>query len=607
MPNSVSNGVAARRATMAPARIDGHAATCHGVLGDDGLKPLLYRLGLGLLGLCAFWALGMLSANELGKSAALMTTALPGLAGLCLLLRARPAWFSATTLGVIAVFFLDAAMKGFLRDYFGLRPNHLLVLQAVFNTNASETGEFFRHNWRDVAEASAAFAGLFAMAVALERCLSRREAAGARPPLRRGGQIAVATLLAGFLALHLNPTMAKENPLLYWPLRYLDYKGQLAHAEKLQRELEQSMAQRTDWQVQYHGPDRKTVVWVIGESLNRNNMSLYGYARNTTPMLDTLRSDLTVFRDVVSSEPATMASLMKMLTPASLDDPDAWTRQPDLIMLAKEAGFRTYWLSNQVPNDGWLGLVANRADERVFINKGFGRGENNFDGNLLPAFEHALANDAPRKLIVVHLLGAHPTYDMRYPESFARFHNTDDTVMAGLEAQGRSLWVRRLRNEYDNAIAYNDFVVASLIRKTMSTDASADASLLFSSDHAQEVGHTRNHTGQSVADASGYEIPMIVWTRSAIDAQRRASLESRPYQTDQLEHTMLGLLDIGTPYYDASRDVLSDAFVPAPRRINGMAYRPAASVSDAASGAQRARGAQSAGSGGSDGTRREGA
>ncbi|ODP30641.1 phosphoethanolamine transferase [Pandoraea sp. ISTKB] len=543
------------------------------------MKSLLYRLCLGLGGLAAFWALGMISASEYGKSAAIMATALPGLAGLCLLLGARPAWLSATTLGVIAVFFLDAATKGFLRDYFGLRPNHLLVLQAVFNTNASETGEFFRHNWRDVAEASAVFAVLMAGVVALERRLTRREATQPSAPLRRRSKVAVATLFTGFLALHLNPTMAKENPLLYWPIRYFDYKGQLAHADELQRTLEHSMAKPDEWQVQYRGPARKTVVWVIGESLNRNNMSIYGYPRNTTPMLGSLRDDLTVFHDVVSSEPATMASLMKMLTPASLDDPDAWTRQPDLVMLAKAAGYRTYWISNQVPNDGWLGLVANRADERVFINKGAGRGENNLDGNLLPDFEAALAGDAQRKLIIVHLLGAHPTYDMRYPDEFARFDNTDDSVMANLEAQGRSLWVRHARNDYDNAIAYNDYVVSNLIRKTMATSPQSDASLLFSSDHAQEVGHTRNHAGQSVSDASGYEIPMLVWQRDTPRAQTRTAWEARPYQTDRMEHTMLGLLDIETPYYDASQDLLSEAFVPVPRRINGRPYLPSVSAS----------------------------
>jgi heptose-I-phosphate ethanolaminephosphotransferase len=314
-------------------------------------------------------------------------------------------------------------------------------------------------------------------------------------------------------------------------------------------------------------------------------MSLYGYARNTTPMLDAMRKELLVFRDVVSSEPATMSSLMKMFTPADLDEPEGWSSKPDLVMLARAAGFKTFWISNQVPNDGWLGLVSNRADEKLFINKGAGRGENNFDGNLLPGLSASLDDPAPKKLIIVHLLGAHPTYQMRYPGDFSRFDGAADAVAAQLETAQRSLWIRKLRDEYDNAIAYNDFVLGSMIRRMMQCAAADNASLLFSSDHAQEVGHTRDHAGQSVADASGYEIPMLLWTRSFIgkNPDERAMLEYRPYQTDHIEHTVMGLLGIRSAYYEAGRDVLSEQFegedfINGMRRINGAPYEPRAMI-----------------------------
>ncbi|MGC8035291.1 hypothetical protein ACP3WA_24460, partial [Salmonella enterica] len=87
-------------------------------------------------------ALDRISANELAKSSVLMATALPGIAGVFLVLpwmRERPHWFSRAALVIIGVFFLDAAIKGFLRDYFGLRPNPILVLQAIFNTNPAES------------------------------------------------------------------------------------------------------------------------------------------------------------------------------------------------------------------------------------------------------------------------------------------------------------------------------------------------------------------------------------------------------------------------------------------------------------------------------------
>lgn len=547
------------------------------------MEKLVKRLGLGLIGLVFFWALDRISANELAKSSVLMATALPGIAGLFLVLpwwRERPRWFSRATLVIIGVFFLDAAIKGFLRDYFGLRPNPILVLQAIFNTNPAESSEFFRHNGRDLAEALGllllAWTGLWLG----ERWLRRREQGQPAAPWRWRGRAAVGSLLAVFVALHFNPTMAKENPLLFWPIRYLDYREQLAQAASMEADVARNMAHRSDWQVRYAGPERNTVVWIIGESLNRANMSLYGYERNTSPTLEAMRKELIVFRDVVSSEPATMASLMKMLTPADLNDPQAWNRKPDVLMLAREAGFRIHWLSNQPPNDGWLGLVSRRADEQVFINKGAGRGENNFDGNLLPALETALHDPSPKKLIVVHLLGAHPTYDMRYPSQYARFDSVRDGVTEKLEEADRSAWIRQLRNEYDNAMAYNDYVVGSMLKLTMNAAPQDHASLLFSSDHAQEVGHTRNHAGQSVSDATGYEIPMLAWTRSFTgkSPEDKARLEYRPYQTDQLEHTIMGLMGVQSRYYDARHDILSEQFGSGnfhqQRRINGQPYLP---------------------------------
>lgn len=46
-----------------------------------------------------------------------------------------------------------------------------------------------------------------------------------------------------------------------------------------------------------------TLVLVIGESTNRQRMSLYGYPRNTTPELDKLKDQLSVFDNVITRAP----------------------------------------------------------------------------------------------------------------------------------------------------------------------------------------------------------------------------------------------------------------------------------------------------------------
>ncbi len=99
--------------------------------------------------------------------------------------------------------------------------------------------------------------------------------------------------------------------------------------------------------------------------------------------------------------------------------------------------------------------------------------------------------------------------------------------------------------------------------------------LLFSADHGQEVGHTRNHAGQAPAENNGYEIPFLIWESSigaTVDPTSRVVVQKRPYQTDYLDHTVLGLMRVESTYYQPEHDVLSTRFKSMPRRIGGQPY-----------------------------------
>ena len=89
------------------------------------------------------------------------------------------------------------------------------------------------------------------------------------------------------------------------------------------------------------------------------------------------------------------------------------------------------------------------------------------------------------------------------------------------------------------------------------------------------MGYSRNHAGHSASDKSGYEIPMLIWNNEQAQESTaaRAALESRPYQTDKLDATVLGLLKIETRYYAAHDDILSGAFQPVQRFMNGLQYQ----------------------------------
>ena len=75
----------------------------------------------------------------------------------------------------------------------------------------------------------------------------------------------------------------------------------------------------------------QTLVVVIGESHTRHHMSLYGYGRDTNPLLSAQKSRLNVYRDVVSPQVHTIPVLRAALTFADHEHPEKLTEQPSLF------------------------------------------------------------------------------------------------------------------------------------------------------------------------------------------------------------------------------------------------------------------------------------
>jgi heptose-I-phosphate ethanolaminephosphotransferase len=317
----------------------------------------------------------------------------------------------------------------------------------------------------------------------------------------------------------------------------------------------------------------RTVVFVLGESVTRLNFPIFGYPRNTTPELHAMGNELTWFSDVLSSDPSTNPALEKMLTPAALAQPDLWLTKPDVLVMARKAGYKTFWLSNQSTDaNGQISIFASHAEKTVLANKGGSRGEGSYDEVVLPSLEMALRDPAPRKFILLHLLNAHPAYYFRYPKSFARFNDADDAVTKGLKAAGRSFWAISMRNYYDNAVLYADHVLR--LSLDLCRASGQRLAWIFVPDHGEDVAHHTNFSGHNSRVRSQYEILMIFWRSSSFPAPAvdAAVLRARPYQTDVFDHTLLGLLGISGDYYDPRRDIFSEQFEVLPRTIRGTAY-----------------------------------
>ncbi|PBJ19204.1 Phosphoethanolamine transferase EptC [Pseudomonas sp. ACN8] len=312
-----------------------------------------------------------------------------------------------------------------------------------------------------------------------------------------------------------------------------------------------------------------TLVLVIGESTNRQRMSLYGYPRPTTPELDKLKDQLNVFDNVITPRPYTIEALQQVLTFADEENPDLYLSTPSLVSMMKQAGYKTFWITNQqtmTKRNTMLTTFSEQADEQVYLNNNRNQNAAQYDGDVIEPFNKALADGAPRKLIVVHLLGTHMSYQYRYPSTFDKFQDREG-VPAGIRDDQLPTY-----NSYDNAVLYNDFVVSSLIKDYARTNP--NGFLLYLSDHGEDVfdsvGHSTLGRNENKPTAPMYTIPFMAWAspkwRATHDWNLAGDL-SRPYSSSHLIHTWADLAGLSFDELDRSKSLVSDSFKPRPLMI----------------------------------------
>ncbi|MBO4646408.1 MAG: sulfatase-like hydrolase/transferase [Bacteroidales bacterium] len=328
-------------------------------------------------------------------------------------------------------------------------------------------------------------------------------------------------------------------------------------------------------------PSRQVCVLIIGESCNRNHLSLYGYNRNTNPKLSK-RNDILVFDDVIAPYSYTMASLLHLMSESHIEKEQDISSCTLLHDVFSSAGYKTFWLSNQSPIGVWDNAVfsiAQLSDACQFVNlSGNSSFEStqiaSYDEQLLPLLLHSL-NDDPvsRKWIVLHLMGSHSQYDKRYPPSFEQF-------------AGGSGKRQRTIDAYDNSVLYNDYVVNSafdIIAQYAEQHPEERVTALYFSDHGENVYDDGDNAGHDYSDTiprSIAEIPFIVWTNRFNTSDLRRAQEWRqaqhqPFMIDDLYHALIDINEIATPSFDRKRSIFSPSYnAQRERRLSdGRIYR----------------------------------
>ena len=361
------------------------------------------------------------------------------------------------------------------------------------------------------------------------------------------------------------PSMSRALAFIRIPLLYHVNNKNMKYYETMLNETPKNLSlTKNESTIPY-------VIFILGESTNRNYMSLYSYSLPTNPLLSKRLNDgLYVFKDVISPHGHSIPSFRKIFNFYHYESTGKWYSYHNIFSILKKAGYHTAWISNHESSafaNLWglspSAIFSRLCDVSKFANilrKDIYQGILP-DEVLLPFLDEELKNAHEKNFYLIHLFATHLQYKNRYTPEFSKFNSNDITVEPGRNLTAEQ---RQTIAEYDNSVLYNDFIVDEIIKRF----EDKNAIIIYISDHGQSVYDVENFMGHldGIIHPSLIEIPMLIWTSKKFQAEypdlnkRISDSVNRPYMTDDIIHTMLDITGIETADYEPSRSIINDSF-----------------------------------------------
>lgn len=180
-----------------------------------------------------------------------------------------------------------------------------------------------------------------------------------------------------------------------------------------------------------------------------------------------------------------------------------------------------------------------------------------YDEVLLHDLENKITGK--NQVIVLHQNGSHgPAYDQCYPESM-RFY-TPVCQTNQLQNCTREAVV----NAYDNSIRYTDYFLSKTIELLQEQQNTYNVVMMYVSDHGESLGENRLYLHRmpyAIAPEFQTRVPFIFWASPGFYKDRGlakeclSSLSNNSFSHDNIFHSLLGLIDIQTKYYQPELDI----------------------------------------------------
>lgn len=294
-------------------------------------------------------------------------------------------------------------------------------------------------------------------------------------------------------------------------------------------------------------PDAKIVtdskdvcVLIIGESARQQNFSLYGYHRNTNPLLT---KDSVVCYYAEAEATYTTEAVKAVINHKSSDD--LYEVLPNYL---SRTGVDVTW---RTTNTGEPPIHIEKMYNIDKLAQKYPGADTRYDAILLEGLETEIREcDNNKQLIVLHCSTSHgPTYNQKYPSQFEKFTPVCKTVEVSSADRGE------LINAYDNTILYTDYLVHSVI-EILKKFPDRRCCMIFVSDHGESLGEGNLYMHgmpMKLAPKEQYQIPFIVWQNDSATTTKKFGSVRQFY----VYHSVMNYLGIESPIYEEGYNIFT--------------------------------------------------
>ncbi|MGO2385742.1 MULTISPECIES: phosphoethanolamine transferase [unclassified Psychrobacter] len=289
----------------------------------------------------------------------------------------------------------------------------------------------------------------------------------------------------------------------------------------------------------------KLMVFVVGETVRADHISLNGYKRDTMPLL-AKQSNIYSFKNATSCGTSTAYSVPCMFSYANRSDynPDEADYNENVLDTLNKQGVNVIWRDNNSSSKGVADRVTFEDYKTSDINPNCD--DECRDIGMLDGFDKLVKTGASAKdtLILLHQMGNHgPAYYKRYPKAFEEYKPVCMTnELSKCDDQS-------VINGYDNAIRYTDYFLNNVIDTLKTYEPDYDVVMVYISDHGESLGENNIYLHglpYSIAPAAQKQVPVIIWSPTNNSIDKNSLMLDKPVSHDFITPTLLQFFGITT-------------------------------------------------------------